>query len=123
MKQMVITILTSFLMSTPAAKECLEGIWETANHDSRIEILQNPDGTYSGKIIWAQPPHESFVGTTVMKGVTYSQSLGYYKCPWIFDPRLNIAAHAKITLSGDTMNVLATKGVISKREVFTKLKM
>ena len=121
MKQMIITVLTSFLLGIPATKGGLEGVWETSKHDSRIEISQNPDGTFSGKIVWAQPPHESFVGTMVMKGVTYSKSQGCYKCPWIYDPRLGISAHAKITLSGDTMHVQATKGIISKKEVFTKL--
>ena len=33
---------------------------------------------------------------------------------------MGITAHAKITLSGDTMNVRATKGIISKQEVFIR---
>lgn len=121
MKQMVITVLTSFLMAMPVQKEGIEGIWLTSRQDSKIEISRNPDGTYSGKIIWAMPPHSSYEGMLVMKDVQYNSAQGCYKCPWVYDPRLNIAAHAKITLSGDTMIVHATKGIISKNEVFTRL--
>lgn len=118
MKQMVITVLASFLMAQGAPEESILGVWETQKGDSKIEIYRTPDGTFSGKIIWAQPPHQSYVGTTVMKGVEYKD--GSYNCPWIYDPRMNITAHARITLSGDTMNVKASKGIISKQEVFIR---
>ena len=118
MRQMVITVLASFLLANGAPEENIIGVWETQKGDSKIEIYRTPDGTFSGKIIWAQAPHESYVGTTVMKGVEYKD--GTYTCPWIYDPRMGITAHAKITLSGDTMNVRATKGIISKQEVFIR---
>ncbi len=118
MRQMVITVLASFLLASGTSEENIIGVWETQKGDSKIEIYRTPDGTFSGKIIWAQAPHESYVGTTVMRGVEYKD--GAYTCPWIYDPRMGITAHAKITLSGDTMNVRATKGIISKQEVFIR---
>ncbi len=120
MKQMIITVLTSFLLASPGANEGIEGIWLTSRQDSKIEISQNPDGTYSGKIIWAASPHEKYKGMLVMKDVQYNESQRCYKCPWVYDPRLNISARAKITLSGDTMIVHATKGILSKNEVFIR---
>lgn len=122
MKQMVITILTSFLLAPGVASDDISGIWLTQKEDSKIEITRNPDGTYSGKIIWAQAPHQNYEGIVVMKGVAYNDSTGCYTCPWIYDPRMNIAAHAKITISGDTMNVKATKGILNKTEIFTRSK-
>lgn len=118
MRQMVITVLASLMLAGGTPEENIIGVWETQRGDSKIEIYRTPDGTFSGKIIWAESPHESYVGTIVMKGVKYKD--GEYTCPWIYDPRMEITAHAKITLSGDTMNVKATKGIISKREVFIR---
>ena len=121
MKQMVITILTSFLLAPGVGSDDISGIWLTQKKDSRIEITRNPDGSFSGKIIWAQAPHQNYVGTTVMKGVEYDSACGTYSCPWIYDPRLNVAAHGIISISGDTMNVKAQKGIITKEEVFTRI--
>ena len=119
---MVIGILVSFLMSSASAADDITGIWETQKRDSKIEITRNPDGTYSGKIIWAQAPHQSYEGTEVMKGVKYNDDTGCYTCPWIYDPRLNLAAHARISLNGDTMNIKATKGILNKTEIFTRIR-
>ena len=120
MKQMVITILTSFLLAPGAATDDISGIWLTQKKDSRIEITRNSDGSFTGKIIWVEAPHQNYVGTTVMRGVEYDPSKGLYTCPWVYDPRLNMSAHAVITLNGDTMSVNATKGVIKKKEIFIR---
>ena len=122
MRPMVIGILVSFLMAPAAVEDDIAGVWMTQKQDSKIEISRNPDGTYSGKIIWAQAPHQSYEGTEVMKGVVYDSDADCYTCPWIYDPRMGIAAHAKITLSGDTMDVKASKGIINKTEVFTRIR-
>jgi uncharacterized protein (DUF2147 family) len=122
MKQMVITILTSFLLAPGAATDDISGIWLTQKKDSRIEITRNPDGSYTGKIVWAEPPHQDYVGTTVMKGVEYDSGLSKYTCPWIYDPRIGVTAHGTITVNGDTLNVKAYKGILSKMETFTRVK-
>lgn len=124
MKQMVISILTSFLLVSGAetASDSISGTWITQKKDSRIEIVRNPDGSFSGKIVWADPPHREYVGTTVMKGVEYDSACGKYTCPWIYDPRLNITARAAITVSGDTMRVKAQKGILSREEIFTRVR-
>ena len=122
MRPMVISILVSFLMATPAVEDDIAGVWITQKKDSKIEISRNPDGTYSGKIIWAQRPHQDYEGTEVLKGVVYDKETGCYTCPWIYDPRMHITAHAKITLAGDTMNVKASKGILNKTEVFTRIR-
>lgn len=122
MKQMVITILTSFLMAPAVANatDDISGIWLTQKQDSRIEISRNPDGSYTGKIIWAQAPHQNYVGTMVMKDVKYDPQNNVYTCPWIYDPRLGVTAHGHMTISGDTLNVKACKGILSKSEIFTR---
>ena len=120
MKQMVITILTSFLLAPGAATDDISGIWLTQKKDSRIEITRNPNGSYTGKIIWAKPPHQDYVGTVVMKDVEFHPDDGTYTCPWIYDPRMNLSAHATITLNGDTMNVKAQKGFLTKEETFIR---
>ena len=122
MKQMVITILTSFLMAPAVANatDDISGIWLTQKQDSRIEISRNPDGSYTGKIIWAQAPHQNYVGTLVMKDVKYDPQNKFYTCPWIYDPRLDVTAHGHMTISGDTLNVKACKGILSKSEIFTR---
>ncbi len=121
---MVITILTSFLLAPSVASDDIAGIWLTQKQDSKIEITRNQNGTYSGKIIWAQAPHQSYEGTPVMRDVEYDKETGSYTCPWIYDPRMKIEAHAMITLSdgGDTMTVRASKGFLSKTEIFTRTK-
>lgn len=123
MKQMVITILTSFLMAPGVADatDNISGIWLTQKQDSRIEISRNPDGSYSGKIIWAESPHQNYVGMLVMKDVKYDPQNNTYSCPWIYDPRLNVTAHGKMTISGDTLNVKASKGILTKDEIFTRV--
>lgn len=119
---MVIGILVSFLMASPAVADDIAGVWMTQKKDSKIEITRNPDGTYSGKIIWAQAPHQDYEGTEVMKGVVYNNETGSYTCPWIYDPKMNVTAHARITLNGDTMNVKASKGILNKTEIFTRIR-
>lgn len=123
MKQMVITILTSFLMAPAVANatDDISGIWLTQKQDSRIEISRNPDGSYTGKIIWAQAPHQNYVGTLVMKDVKYDPQNKFYICPWIYDPRLDVTAHGHMTINGDTLNVKASKGFLSKDEIFTRV--
>jgi uncharacterized protein (DUF2147 family) len=105
-----------------AATDDISGIWLTQKKDSRIEIIRNPDGSYTGKIIWAKPPHQDYVGTVVMKDVEFHPDDGTYTCPWIYDPRLGVTAHGTITVNGDTLNVKAYKGILSKMETFTRIK-
>ena len=123
MKQMVITILTSFLMAPgfANASDDISGIWLTQKQDSRIEISRNSDGSYTGKIVWAQAPHQSYVGMLVMKDVKYDPQNNTYTCPWIYDPRLDVTAHGQMTISGDTLNVKASKGILTKDEIFTRV--
>lgn len=117
---MVIGILASFFLASGGADGDIAGIWMTQKQDSKIEISKSPDGTYTGKIIWAEAPHESFVGTVVMKGVKYDPGKGDYICPWIYDPRINVTAHAYITLNDSVMKVKACKGFITKQEMFVR---
>lgn len=117
---MVIAVLASFFISQAVDDNDITGVWVTQKQDSKIEISRSDDGTYTGKIIWADAPHKAYVGTVVMKGMTYDSQKGDYVCPWIYDPRLNVTAHALITLNGRTMKVKAIKGIISKQETFTR---
>ena len=120
---MVITILTSFLMAPGFANAAddISGIWLTQKQDSRIEISRNSDGSYTGKIVWAQAPHQSYVGMLVMKDVKYDPQNNTYTCPWIYDPRLDVTAHGQMTIKGDTLNVKASKGILTKDEIFTRV--
>lgn len=97
------------------------GVWITPKQDSKIEISKDSAGGYVAKVIWAKAPHENYEGMTVMKGVKYNPAAKFYDCPWLYDPKLNIVAKAKITLSGNKLNLKATKGILSKNEVFTRV--
>lgn len=103
-------------------EEAILGVWLTKKQDSKVEIVKNPDNTYSGKLIWVAPPHQEYTGTAIIKGVTYDAAEKNFNCPWIYDPRMNITAHAVITVSNDTLYVKAKKGIITKNEIFTKVK-
>ncbi len=124
-------ILSGWLLMYPAllsdsfAKENMKsdavlGIWLSGKQDSKIEIVKNPDGTFSGKIVWAKTPYQAFEGVEIMKGVTYNVEDNTYICPWIYSPRLNITAKAVITVLGDELRVKAKKGIISTVRIFTR---
>lgn len=98
------------------------GIWITQKEDVKIAITKGEDGLYCAKIVWALSPHHDFVGRVVMKGVKYNPTSNQYICPWLFDPKLEIVARAKITLSGNILNLKATKGIISQSETLTRVR-
>lgn len=97
------------------------GIWMTEKGDSKIEIYEQ-NGVFFGKIIWTLPQFEKYVGKDVMKDVTYNDTQNSYSCPWICSPRLNITAHAVITVNGDILKAKVTKGIIVTHQIFTRLK-
>lgn len=98
------------------------GIWLTQKQDSKVEIFKNADGSLSGRIVWAKSPNEKFEGIEVMRGVTYNTKDNTYACPWIYTPRLNMAARAVLSLEGDVLNIKVSKGVVTVRQVFTRVK-
>lgn len=98
------------------------GVWLTKKQDAKIRIVKNKDGTFSGRIIWAKAPNEDFTGTEVMRGMTYNAVEDNYECPWIYSPRLRMSARAILVLEGNILNVRVSKGFISVREVFTRVK-
>lgn len=98
------------------------GIWLTQKQDSQVEIFKNPDGSLSGKIVWAKSPNEKFEGIEVMRGMTYNTKDNNYICPWIYTPRLNMAARAVLSLEGDVLNIKVSKGMVTMHQVFTRVK-
>lgn len=100
----------------------LTGVWLTAKRDSKIEIVRNGDGTFSGKVIWTTPQSRNFVGVPVLKGVTYNKGADSYTCPWIYDPKLGVIASGVANVSNDTLYIRAHKGFLSKKEFFTRVK-
>lgn len=119
-------IQSSFLAAgmgdTIVQPEGLVGIWLTQKQDSKVHIFKNPDGTLSGKIIWAKAPNESYEGMEVMRGVTYHEASNTYVCPWIYSPRMNVAAKAVFSLEGDVLNAKVVKGIVTVHQVFTRVK-
>ena len=103
--------------------EELIGVWLSAKKDTKIQISQNPDGTYQGVIIWVEPQYEQYNGQQVMRGVTYNPENNDYYCPWIYSPRLNMAAHATFTLEddGSLLKAKVDKLFISMDEDFTRV--
>mgnify|MGYP004637304573 FL=1 len=97
------------------------GIWITEKIDSKIEIYEQ-NGAYFGKIVWTLPQFEQYIGKDVMKNVTFNDSQNNYNCPWICSPRLNITAHAIITVDGDILKAKVTKGIIVTHQIFTRSK-
>lgn len=97
------------------------GIWITEKKDSKIEIYEQ-NGAYFGKIVWMLPQFEQYIGKDVMKNVTFNVSQNNYNCPWICSPRLNITAHAIITVDGDILKAKVTKGIIVTHQIFTRSK-
>ena len=57
----------------------------------------------------------------IRTAIKYDPQNNTYSCPWIYDPRLNVTAHGKMTISGDTLNVKASKGILTKDEIFTRV--
>lgn len=99
------------------------GIWLSDKKDTKIKISQTPDGTYQGVIIWVEPQYEQYNGQQVMRGVSYNPQKNEYYCPWIYSPRLNMAAHAIFTLENDNneLHAKVQKAFISIGENFTRV--
>ena len=99
------------------------GVWLSAKKDTKIKITQNPDGTYQGVIIWVEPQYEQYNGQQVMRGVSFNPETNEYYCPWIYSPRLNMAAHATFTLEdgGNELKAKVEKFVVSVDEDFTRV--
>lgn len=98
------------------------GVWITNKQDSKIKIVKNTDGTFSGKIIWAQIPHEDFEGIEIIKGMIYNADDNTYSCPWLYDPKMKVTARAIVSIEGNLLNLKARKGIITVKEVFTRVK-
>ncbi len=96
------------------------GEWITQKKDSKVKIVKDQDGSYSGKLVWVASPNESFTGETILKDVKYDPATDTYECPWVYDPKLDMAARATAHVSNDTLYLKARKGVITKNEFFTR---
>ncbi len=97
------------------------GIWLTHKGDSKIQIVKSADGGYSGKLVWVESPNEEFTGMNILKEVTYNPDSDNYDCPWVYDPKLKIAARATARVSNDTLYLKARKGIVSMNEIFTRV--
>lgn len=104
-----------------AGGDKIVGTWLTEKGDSKIEITQQ-GGLYYGVVVWTLPKYKKYEGSQVLKDVKYNESNDSYTCPWIYSPRLGIAAHAVITVNGDKLDVKVTKGIISTHQMFTRVK-
>ena len=116
------TVLLYLLLIMSTAGEQLAGVWLTAKRDSQIQIVENTDGTFSGKIIWTAPNVRSYVGVQVLKGVVYNKGADSYTCPWVYDPKMGVTASGVANISHDTLYIRAHKGFLSKTEFFTRVK-
>ncbi len=96
------------------------GYWFTSDRDSKIEIVRHADSTYSGRLVWVRSPNNSFEGVVILKDVKYDRVANNYICPWVYDPKLNITAHATATIVNDTLYLKAQKGFFTRREFFTR---
>ena len=105
-----------------SGQDGLMGVWLTAKKDSKIEIVRNSDGTFSGKVIWTAPGVRNFVGVPVLRGVTYVPDSNSYTCPWIYDPKMGVTASGVANVSNDTLYIKAHKGFLSMTEFFTRVK-
>ncbi len=103
-----------------SAGDKIIGIWLTEKGDSKVQITKSSDGTYSGKLVWVEPPNGKFTGMEILKDVTYNADSESYTCPWVYDPKLKIAARATASISNDTLYLKARKGIVSMNETFTK---
>lgn len=101
--------------------DAIVGVWLTQKQDSKVEIVKDKGGTYSGKLIWVAPPNQKLTGTAILKGVVYQPQSRNYNCPWVFDPKINVMARAVANISNDTLYLNARKGFFTKSEFFTRV--
>ncbi len=88
-----------------ATEDNIIGIWLTQNKDSKIEIVKNNDGTFSGKIIWLKKPYEAdgkpklddenpeeqlrnrkILGLEILRDFKYDQDEEEWNSGTIYDP-------------------------------------
>ena len=57
----------------------------------------------------------------ILKDVTYNPDSDNFDCPWVYDPKLKIAARATARVTNDTLYLKARKGIVSMNEMFTRV--
>jgi uncharacterized protein (DUF2147 family) len=124
--------------------KALVGAWVTPENEARIEIRQEKDGKFFGKIVWikdtkypaddaeagkekhdrhnpdAAKHNDPIVGLEVLKGFSYSGK-NLWEGGTIYDPKNGNTYKCKITLKGKELQVRGFIGIslIGRTEVWT----
>ncbi len=109
--------------------DSITGVWLTEDGDSRVEVYKNPDGTFSGKVIWLEEPlndegkpkvddknpdaamhNVPIIGLEVLQGFTYNRSKEEWAGGTIYDPKNGRTYNAYLRLDGE--NTLRMRGFV-----------
>ena len=108
----------------------LIGIWLTQDGGSKVEIVKNEDGSYSGKIVWLRTPRErdgsykldinnpdqnlrnrKIIGLQLLDGFKYNKRKEEWTGGTIYDPQSGSTYKCYMWFDGD-VNKLCVKGYI-----------
>ena len=121
--QPIIIRLYDEVQDNGSQEDKIIGVWLTEKKDSKVQIVKSPNGSFTGKLVWVEAPHQDFTGMYILKDVTYNPESESYTCPWVYDPKLGVTAKATAKVSNDTLYLKARKGVITMNEIFTRCKL
>ncbi len=131
MKSLCIALALSFLsLIAYASGKDVVGQWITQDGDSRVEIFQNSDGKFYGKIVWLKYPKNSdgtekldtknpkesmkiqkIEGLQILKSFEYSADDEEWSGGTIYDPKSGSTYKCVIWFDDDD-NTLNVKGYI-----------
>ena len=115
MKNFVLTCIALFSILTVFAQQPLEGIWQTNDDNTLIETYQK-DGAWYGKIKSSDNP-KATIGMDILKGFTEKDGVWNGQ---LYAVKKNETLNAVITPDANKLNIVLTKGVITKKLVWTK---
>ncbi len=125
----IILLALLFSANLLANKNKVVGTWLTQDKDSKIEISQNEDGTFSGKIVWLKKPTNDgepkldkenpdealrsrpILGLQLLKGFKYDEDDQEWISGTIYDPQTGSTYKCYMWFDDDE-NVLNVKGYI-----------
>jgi len=105
--------------SADAPTEQVIGNWLTAKHDGIIQISQQPDGLYQGRIVGGD---ETLFGLIIMRDMKY-QGAGHWAGGSIYDPDSGHTYHCRLELlEPDRLRVRGFLGVslLGRSQLWTR---
>jgi uncharacterized protein (DUF2147 family) len=112
------SILLAMMLYFPLCAEAqsgLEGVWNTGEDNSKVEIFEQ-DGEYFGKLISSDNP-KAKMGTEILRN--FSQVNGIWQGT-IYAVKRDKLYKASITPAGDTLKIAVSAGMVTQKLSWTK---